>query len=135
MLYEFDLTIPANTTQAAPTTLEAHVSAGNVTQVEVQIPLGCKGLTHVQVLDSTHQLWPSNPDANIKGDDARIVWREDHDMDDFPYTLILRGWNEDDSYPHTITFRFAMLPPSVKEAAREPSGLLGRIAEHLGLGG
>lgn len=134
MLYEFDLTIPANTTAASATELEAHLPAGTITQVEVQIPLGCKGLTHVQVLQAGHPLWPSNPDANIKGDDARIVWREDHDVLEEPYTLLLRGWNDDDSYPHTITFRFAMLPLSAKEAARAPAGLLTRLAEFIGLG-
>lgn len=131
MLYEFDLTIPANTTEASPTELEAVMSVGTIHQVEVQIPLGCKGLTHVQVLRELHQLWPSNPESNVKGDNALIRWREDYDLNETPFSLTLRGWNVDDSYAHTITFRFALLGPDAKQAASETAGLLRRIGDAI----
>lgn len=112
MFYEFRLTIPANTSRAEPAEDVVEVSPGRVVAVEIQFPPGCAALAHVAVLQELHQLWPTNPDGDIAADGASISFQEDHLLDQPPFQLTLRGWNEDDTYPHTITFRFNVLPVS-----------------------
>ena len=131
MLYEYALTIPANTAEAAPATMDAPLAPGTVARVDVQFPSGCVGLVHVQIWRSEHQVWPGNLDGDISAEGLVVSWPEDRDLEDEPLTLTLRGWNDDDTYAHTITFRFSVLPLAAKQEARESAGLLRRIGEAI----
>lgn len=122
MFYEFKLTIPANTTSAAPTEEVVEISPGRVVAVEIQFPRGCFALVHVAILQELHQLWPSNPDGDIAAEWANIHFEEDHLIDQEPYQLTLRGWNEDDTFPHTITFRFNIMPLAAPARPEPPAG-------------
>ena len=133
--YEFDVTSPAQTLQAAPTEVLAGLNAGVITRVAIQIPRGCVGLVHAQIWRGDFQVWPTNPDGNLKGDNAVIEWNDEYPMDDEPLDLRLRVWNDDDSYAHTLTFRFALLPLDQAEARGASPGLVSRIADMLGIGG
>ena len=108
MFYSFDLTIPANTTELAPVEEDVELVAGLVHHVELQFPRGCVGLVHVRVFHALHQLWPANPDGDLSGENALIGWNEEWELEREPLALTLQGWNLDDSYAHTITFRFAL---------------------------
>lgn len=132
--YEFDVTSPAQTTRTSPTEVRALLTKGVVTRVAVQIPLGVKGLTGAQIWRGNSQIWPSNPGGYIKGDDVVIEWDDEYDLADQPLTLRLRVWNDDDSYAHTITFRFGLLPLAQAEERRGTPGLLRRLVEFVGLG-
>lgn len=112
MFYEYALTIPANTPATALTESEVTLDVGRIVGVELQFPRGCVGLVHAAVRRELHQLWPTNPDGFITAEEARISWQEDLDFTEPPYTLTLVGYNEDDSFPHTVTFRFNLLPVS-----------------------
>lgn len=131
MLYEFDVTSPANTPASAPTEVLARLNKGLVTQVQVQIPSGAVGLARGQVWRGNSQIWPSNPGGYFKGDDLVLTWDEDYTLADEPLTLRLRVWNVDDTYPHTLTFRFALLGLAQAEEARAAPGLLKRLADAI----
>ena len=131
MLFEYALTIPANTAATAPAETEAPLAPGTVARVDIQFPRGCVGLVHVQVWREEHQVWPVNLDGNISAEGLVVSWPEDYDLDDDPLAFTLRGWNLDDSFPHTITFRFALLPLGAKEAASRSRGLLERVGQAL----
>lgn len=133
MFYEFDLTIPSNTLESAPAELEVFMAAGIVKQVEVQIPRGARSLVHTVAVRGIHQVWPSNPDGSIKGDDARIVWGEDYDLTAPPHTLRLYGWSPDTSYSHVVTWRFQMVAAPVREAVT-PAKKRGLFSGFLGKG-
>lgn len=129
--YEFDVTSPASTLRTSPTEVLARLTKGAITHVAVQIPLGVKALTGAQIRRGDHQVWPQNPAGFFKGDDVIIEWDEDYLLEDEPLTLRLRVWNDDDSYAHTITFRFALLPLAQAEERRAGPGLLRRIADYF----
>jgi hypothetical protein len=131
--YEFDVVSPANTLRTAPTQLLARLTKGVVTRVAVQIPLGVKALTGAEIWRGDHKVWPQNPDGFFKGDDVIIEWDEDYLLEDEPLQLRLRVWNDDDSFQHTITFRFGVLPLAAAEERRAGPGLLRRVAEFLGV--
>jgi len=131
MLYEYALTVPLATPASAPTTLEVALSAGTVTQVSVQFPAGCRGLVRVAIYRSNHQVWPGNLDGYLAAENHVIIWPDDYDLTDRPFSVQLRGWAPATQYPHTITFRFAVLELERKrEAAGIASGLR-RMAEVL----
>lgn len=118
MFYEFDLTIPANTSVDSPAELEVYMAAGIIKQVEVQIPRGARSLVHTVAVRGIHQVWPSNPDGSIKGDNARIVWGEDYDLVEPPHSFRLYGWSPDTSFPHVVTWRFQMVAAPVPEPVK-----------------
>jgi len=131
MLYEFDVTSPANTAASSPTEVLARLNKGLVTQVQVQIPSGAVGLACGQIWRGNSQIWPSNPGGYFKGDDLVLTWDEDYTLADEPLTLRLRVWNLDDTYAHTLTFRFALLGLAQAEEARAGPSLLKRLADAI----
>jgi hypothetical protein len=134
VFWEYTLTIPANTPASAPVESDVNLSPGTIVRVDVQFPRGCVGLVHVKIWKEEHQVWPVNVDGNIASEGQTVSWPEDYDVTDEPFTLTLRGWNLDDTFAHTITFRFALLELGAAQASRAGGGLLGRIAAALGIG-
>ncbi len=133
MIYEFALTIPANTPASAPATLGVPLSPGKILQVSVSFPSGCVGLVNTWATISSHHLWPTNLDETIKGDGVPITWPEDLDLTDAPYELALHAYNLDDTYAHTITWRFALIEASKIGAGERSRTLLERLARLFGI--
>jgi len=121
MLYTTQLTIPANTTRASPATATLTLAPGVVNRVMVGFPFGCANLAHVAIFEREHQVWPGDPDEDFSWDDFIFAWDEDHELEGPPYELEIRGWNEDDTYPHTILLAMALTDIT---KAREARGIL-----------
>lgn len=113
MYYDYSFTIPANTTQAAPTTQACKLTHGVIHHVEIDFPYGCAGLVHLQILHALHQLWPTNPEGSFNADDYVISTNEHLELTDTPYIITLQGWNSDDTFDHTLQVRFALLPADI----------------------
>ncbi|RLI49875.1 MAG: hypothetical protein DRP09_20365 [Candidatus Thorarchaeota archaeon] len=111
MVFEFDLTVPANTPETAKISKTLKLTYGIIHQLEVIFPTGCAGLVKCHINDALHQVWPTNPDGVFKGDGNPIIGRVFHEMDKEPFELQLWAWNEDDTYNHTITVRLWLLKP------------------------
>jgi hypothetical protein len=109
MFYEFALTIPANTPATSPLEQTVQLSPGTISYVEIQFPRGTVGLVHVRVRRTLHQVWPTNPDGDIAAEGVNVSWSDDYDLSEPPFELTLSGYNLDDSFPHTITFRFQVV--------------------------
>lgn len=119
--YEYDLSVAAGTTKAAPAELTAALTKGVVTSVEVVFPPGCAGLVFAVLDRGDVQLWPSNRDGEFKGDGDRIRWVEDYELDDEPLGFNLRAWAPNARFRHTVTFRL--------EVGGGGRNVLGRIAD------
>ena len=48
-----------------------------------------------------------------KTDNEKITWGEGFPLDQPPYQLMVRTWNDDDFYPHTVLLRFAMIAEEI----------------------
>lgn len=117
MFYEFDLVVPANTAKATPLIVPVEFVAGAIAGVHVQFPPGCRALVHTAAYDDLNQVWPANQDGDIKGDGAIVSWPEDFDVPTDNYQLQLKAWSTDDTFQHTITWRFAF--QTADEKARD----------------
>lgn len=121
MFYEIDLVVPANTLKSAPVIVPAAFVAGTIIGVSVQIPAGCASLVHTAAYDELHQVWPANQDGDIKGDGTVVSWPDAYDVPSDNYTIQLWAWSSDDTFAHTITWRFAFL--GAADAARQQRAL------------
>lgn len=108
MFYDVALTVPANTPASAPVTQDVLFVPGTIHKVDVEFPHGCVGLVHTLVRRGAHQVWPSNIDGDFAGNNETITWQDEYDLAEAPFSLRLVGWNLDDFYDHTVTWRFAL---------------------------
>lgn len=108
--YAFDLTVPPSTPESAPVELEAEFPPGLIQQVDVQFPSGCVGLVHTFCRRGANQVWPTNPEGDFASSGMAITWPDRYELGAAPFSLRLFAWNDDDTYDHTITWRFALLP-------------------------
>jgi len=112
VIYVEELTIPAQTTKEVCVRVPLPVVDGVISEVNVLFPDGCKGLVGVRIYDYEHIIYPSNPDHWLIADDEVIHWSDDYQMSGSPFELGLEGYNLDDSYEHTIYFRFVVIEAS-----------------------
>jgi len=133
MFYDFSLTIPANTPQSSPQRQRIKLTQGVIHKVEIQFPSGCAGLVHVLIRDLEQQVWPTNRDGSFASDNYVISFIEFYELKEPPYEFELEGWNEDDTFDHTITFRFGVLPREALEPYREQMSFLERFRRLVGL--
>ena len=110
MLFDFDITIPAHTTQLNPVEQIVTLTHGTLTDIRVMFPPGPATLVHVTVRDRLHQLVPANQDGTLNFDDTTISSRMEHPMLDAPYELVITGWSPNAVYEHTVTCQFDMQP-------------------------
>jgi hypothetical protein len=109
MYFEQRFTLPPNTPASDPMILTLDVTPGIVKHVEIAFPPGCCGLAHLQVQYLEHVLYPVNANSDIAGDAETVAFDEDVVLDDVPYQFTLVGYNEDDTYPHTLIFRMQII--------------------------
>jgi len=110
MLFTTDINIPKSTTSADPVVEILKIAHGIVTWISVLFPPGCARLAHAVILHHEHQIAPSTENMDLSGDTFPIAWDEYYESYQPPYELKIKAWNEDDTYPHKITVRVAVLP-------------------------
>jgi len=110
MLFQTSITIPKNTTSTNPTVAILEIAHGIITKIMVRPRPGHAGLAHLVILHHEHQIAPSTENMDLHGDAAPIDWEEYYESYQPPYELKLKGWNEDDTYPHTFDVMVAILP-------------------------
>lgn len=110
MLFEASITIPKNKPQTAPTEAILKIAHGIITKIMVRPRPGHAALAHLIILHHEHQIAPSTENMDFSGDTFPIDWEEYYESYQPPYELKLKGWNTDDTYPHTFDVYVAVLP-------------------------
>lgn len=110
MLFQATITIPKNTTSASPEEAILKIAHGIITKIMVRPRPGHAALAHLIILHHEHQIAPSTEGMDLSGDAPPIDWEEYYESYQPPYELKLKGWNEDDTYPHTFDVFVAILP-------------------------
>jgi len=125
MLFAWEIVVPKNTTRNNPVKKQMFLASGIITWYSVLFPPGCAGLAHLAIYHHAHQIVPSKVSVtsrvtgagvtvyeirDLSGDTFPIEWADYYELHGVPYMLEARCWNEDDTYPHTITIRIAVLP-------------------------
>ena len=110
MNYEKRITVPRNTPATAPVEETLTVHPGVVTEVNIVFPDGCIQLVHAQIMHWSQNLWPPYADMDFTGNNEVIDWNEEYAIQDPPFDFVVRAWNDDDTFAHTLTVRMAVLP-------------------------
>ena len=113
-LYEQEIAIPANTLVGAPVSQNMVLEKGEITWAQVRFPGGPAGLVKVAIFDSdgTTQLWPGGTATWISGDNESPEWDTQFATTVVAgvYKVILKGYNDDDTYAHTVKVRLWVTP-------------------------
>lgn len=133
MDFVYDLTIPAKTPANAPAELEIDVGAGVIHLVEIEEAPGCKGLVYAAVRQGLHQVWPTNPGGAYRSDGRVYSSPEHYPINPGDPLLVIQGWSLDETWPHTVQFRFSVLPEEVLEAEQRSEGLLRKLLKAFGV--
>ncbi len=110
MLFQASITIPKSTPRTAPTMQILTIAHGIITKIMVRPRPGHAALAHCVILHHEHQIAPSTEGMSLSGDTFPIDWEEYYEMYHEPYELKIKGWNDDDTYPHTFDIFVAILP-------------------------
>lgn len=109
MLFWGSTSIPANTPVSTPLEYKIKITKGTVSKISVYFPWGCAGLCGVQILHYTWQLLPLSRTEYLIGNDLWLEFDYDYLVDTEPYEVIVRAYNNDDTYLHTPLVAVEML--------------------------
>jgi hypothetical protein len=99
-LITLELTIPPNTTLAAPAEVSKTITVRNLKSVSYNFPDGCLGAAYVRLLDTGTQILPFI--GWINGNNESVAWAENRRLTDNA-RLTFQGYNLAVDWPHTIT--------------------------------
>lgn len=129
MVFEYDFTIPANTLASAKARLELRLARGIIHQLSVHFPAGSRGQVSLTINDALHQVFPTNPDGQFKGEFFPITGSVYHELETAPYRLTAWGWSPGTAYDHTATIRLWLLPREILEPGRKAVGVLEKLGQ------
>ncbi len=113
MLFPVKVTVPANTLKTAAQETKVSLPRGVLSRIEFRFPPGPQFLLHLQLLYGSTVFSPFGADYDVAGDDEGV---EDHpslELPSDPTEVTVRGWNDDDSYPHSAIVRIEVVPEDV----------------------
>ncbi len=110
MLFQTEILVPANTPASAPVETRLPVYPGITQRIWAGFPKGCFGLAHMQIWHSGWQVWPWSPVQSFHWNDYMFTFEDRYPITVEPLELIVRGWNLDDFYGHTLTFMCTIEP-------------------------
>ena len=113
MLYAKNVTFPAGKTELTKTIRHFHISKGWIYRAWVVFPFGCAGLVKVRVEHQGHPIIPINKSDYVQAKNYIFELPMYYEVPTEPFRITFEGWNEDETYPHTITLMLLVLPKNV----------------------
>ena len=102
MIYSVELEIPAQTTKLLAVEATLAVNIGTVSQAWVRWRWGSGNLCGVAISREGVQLWPTSGDQWFPSNVTEMTWQEKYEILDHPLDFVVKAYNEDDSFPHTV---------------------------------
>ena len=112
--YPLDLTVPPNTPEDSPVSAELTVEGAMLSRLHVLIPPGHCGLARLAVYYGQAQIFPAERGTWLKGDNQYLRLDLNWPLPESRCTLTFKGWNEDDTNPHTF-YMLAEVAETVEE--------------------
>lgn len=120
MVYIHNLTIPSKQEEEYPFIEIMSLVKGLIYQIGLLFPPGCAGLAHVMIKDGLHQIWPSKEKTWFSSDAETISFDETYEILHDPAQINIVGYNEDDTWHHTITVRIGIVDKEIYQARYLP---------------
>lgn len=113
MIYKWEELIPFETAEADAVEWKLKITAGVITRCWVFFPWGCANLAHVQVLHGSNQIFPFTRGEWLGGNDILHEFGEHYEVKTVPFSLTIKGYNDDDTYDHTPWGMVQVMRPSM----------------------
>lgn len=126
------LTVPANTQQTSPASVEFSLTPGMLERVWVHFPDGCNQLVHIVIYHGGTQLVPREMKDSISGNDFTYELTQACEIKQGYGKLVARGWSPGTFYPHNILIAFDTF--SIEERDLTENFLEGILATLKGIG-
>lgn len=97
------ISTPKNTPESNPKETIIHLTRGRIVGGWVYFPYGPAGKLHLQIWRSETQIAPANRGESYCLDDAVVPLSIDIWLDEPPYILIAKTWNESTQYDHALS--------------------------------
>jgi len=108
MVYAASITTDKDTSEANAKETILRVTKGLIYRIETDFPPGCCGLLHMQLYDAGYMVYPASPGVSFHGDNAVVGFDDCYLKGAAPYAFLIKTWNLDDTWDHTIQVRVAM---------------------------
>ncbi len=105
-----EVTVPANTPSGAPMQSKVKLPKGVLTRIEYLFPSGQFCLTRVAVYYGLERISPHRYGDWLCGNGETIVDNLQYRLPEDPTELVIKAYNQDDTYDHTIYLRFEVQP-------------------------
>lgn len=121
-VYSKQLLLPIVGTKDNETRVDIAVVEGILSNLQILFPSGHAGLTHLRIMDGEQQIIPTNLGEYFVGDNVLISFSPDQQVmgQDIPIGLV--GFNEDDTFPHTVYVYM-----QIDATTTSPSAIVARI--------
>ena len=110
-IYSVALAIPANTPETNPVVKRIRLLKGTLRRVLIHFPPGASALAHIRAFLDDKQILPDKNEGDVEDsialDDATFPLILNKKVEKREAELRVEGWNEDDTYPHTIKLIFS----------------------------
>jgi hypothetical protein len=105
-------TIPPNTLRSMPVVVTIDVENRILKHREIQFPMNAAMLVGFQLCDHSGRIWPSqgSPSEWITGDNNTVSSSEQISLSGPPFELVVRLYNEDNTFERTPEARFEVIP-------------------------
>lgn len=113
----FTVSIPANTSQAAPVERNTSFAAGRVVHLEVLVPPGHNGRTGFAIAQAHQPVYPDRAGTFVVGSGERFEWDMEDDLDNGNWQLL--GYNTA-PIAHSFYLRFYVVENSKTIATPTP---------------
>lgn len=104
MLFSGEITIPAGTSLVSPATQSIPLIKGLIHQIDVFFPPGNHALAYITFAKATHQIWPTNTEGFIKGNNTLLTGSVFHFLAEAPFEIEVRGFSPTAVYDHIVYF-------------------------------
>jgi len=104
-VYIAQLSIPANTSETSPTEKTLEIEGAILNTIHCLIPDRHVGLARLAIFYGIEQIFPYESGTWLSGNDESFNINLKWPLPESKITLILKGWNEDDTYDHTFYLR------------------------------
>lgn len=102
MLYVKRFTVPKNTPRESPFEVKINIYEKYLTRVGIFFPPGPLLLVGVAVFYGEEQLFPHREGDWVIGDDIYIESEVEYKAPEYPWTIRVLAYNEDQVYDHTV---------------------------------
>jgi hypothetical protein len=110
-LYESTFTVPYGISEGNAISEDFILEKGFLIHISLRFPPGSCGGLHIAIYDQATRIFPPLAGTWFIGNDETINFYTEYDapLVGDEYKLVLKGWNEDEVYPHCAIVRMFLV--------------------------